>query len=368
MTDHLATASVTSHLTGQPSRAIVTARGHHFVVDPPASLDGPNEEINSCCATSYRGWQRVTEFTAEAFARVDAFIAEHPEYARQEVEQPAQGATNRVIFARRGDSLVVFKVFCEAERKQRECFGLRHWQETGHVPELIWDVDPDMIVMSHVPGAHLHMARKREGEVVWRQSCYETGKAVAALTQVPLDETSRAAFESRFYGELGTLEAYLERIVDLGQRVHARDPDFHSRFWGESLEFVGSQLDRILGQPRLLYHQDVGNLHVWQGRFMGFHDLEMCRVGCTSMQLGAALGPLVDSGKAGWEPFRAGWEAETGTPLDGDNVRAAAAVQHLLSCAGARSAATSAMTARRARAMPGPARPIPSGTARTSRR
>jgi uncharacterized OsmC-like protein len=46
MTEHLATASVTSHLTNQPGRSIVTARGHHFVVDSPAPLGGPNEEIN----------------------------------------------------------------------------------------------------------------------------------------------------------------------------------------------------------------------------------------------------------------------------------------------------------------------------------
>ncbi|MEW6374655.1 MAG: OsmC family protein, partial [Thermodesulfobacteriota bacterium] len=46
MTTQLATASVTSRLSGLPGRAIVTARGHHFVVDSPPPLGGPNEEIN----------------------------------------------------------------------------------------------------------------------------------------------------------------------------------------------------------------------------------------------------------------------------------------------------------------------------------
>lgn len=46
MTTKLATASVTSRLSGLPGRAIVTARGHHFVVDSPLPLGGPNEEIN----------------------------------------------------------------------------------------------------------------------------------------------------------------------------------------------------------------------------------------------------------------------------------------------------------------------------------
>jgi uncharacterized OsmC-like protein len=45
-THKLATASTTSRLTNQPGRAIVTARGNHFVVDSPASLGGPNEERN----------------------------------------------------------------------------------------------------------------------------------------------------------------------------------------------------------------------------------------------------------------------------------------------------------------------------------
>ncbi len=42
----LATAKVASALSNQPGRAIVTARGNHFVVDSVPPLDGPNEEMN----------------------------------------------------------------------------------------------------------------------------------------------------------------------------------------------------------------------------------------------------------------------------------------------------------------------------------
>src|SRR5207248_2034885 len=38
--------SVTSHLSGLRGRAIVSVRGHHFVVDSPLSLGGPSEEAN----------------------------------------------------------------------------------------------------------------------------------------------------------------------------------------------------------------------------------------------------------------------------------------------------------------------------------
>lgn len=46
MSTLLATATASSRLSGVPGRAIVSARGHHFIVDSPASLGGPNEEIN----------------------------------------------------------------------------------------------------------------------------------------------------------------------------------------------------------------------------------------------------------------------------------------------------------------------------------
>ncbi len=46
MRTKLATSSVTSRLSALTGRAIVSARGHHFVVDSPPPLGGPNEEIN----------------------------------------------------------------------------------------------------------------------------------------------------------------------------------------------------------------------------------------------------------------------------------------------------------------------------------
>jgi uncharacterized OsmC-like protein len=42
----LATAAAITQLSNQPGRAIVTARGNHFVVDSVPPLGGPNEELN----------------------------------------------------------------------------------------------------------------------------------------------------------------------------------------------------------------------------------------------------------------------------------------------------------------------------------
>ena len=265
----------------------------------------------------------------EALAKVDAFIAERPAYSREGVEQPSQGATNHVVFALRGDRRVVFKVFCAADRKERECFALRHWVTTGLVPELIWDADPTMIVMSHVPGVHLAAARELEGEAPWREACQEVGRAIGSLTRVTLSAADRADFEVRFYEGLGTLEAYLRRILELGGSVQARDPDFRGAFWRHNLDAIEAELDGIFAQPRVLYHQDVGNLHVQRGRFMGFYDLEMCRVGCAAMQLASSFG-MLRGDATGWALFRQGWEAVTGAPLGPNDRRAAAAAHHLL--------------------------------------
>ncbi len=42
----LATAMASTQLTNQPGRAIVSARGNHFIVDSVPPLEGPNEELN----------------------------------------------------------------------------------------------------------------------------------------------------------------------------------------------------------------------------------------------------------------------------------------------------------------------------------
>ena len=42
----LATTSAVSRLSNVEGRAMVTVRNHHFVVDSPPPLGGPNEEIN----------------------------------------------------------------------------------------------------------------------------------------------------------------------------------------------------------------------------------------------------------------------------------------------------------------------------------
>lgn len=271
----------------------------------------------------------ASQFAAQAMARVNALVAEHPEYTCQGVPQPGQGSTNRVVFARRGKELVVFKVFCEVERKAREIFAFHHWRDRGLVPRLIADVDEYMLVMSHISGMYLHEFREIADEGDWRRACREAGEAIGGLTCVPLYADVQADFESRFYGDLGELGDYLSRILELGRQIHARDPDFRDAFWGDNLEFMASHLETILAQPRILYHQDVSNLHIHKGHFSGMFDLEMCRVGCAAMQLASAVG-MFRGQESGWAAFLEGWAGDVQRPLISDDRQAAAAGACLL--------------------------------------
>ena len=260
-------------------------------------------------------------------SKVDAFIAAHPEYSR-DVPQLGQGSTNHVVYARRGDTNVIFKHCCDVGRKERECFGMRHWHDTNLVAKLQWDCDQDMVLITHIPGTWLHRAKDVDGEEAWRSACRESGKAIAALTMVPLSVNAQNEFQTRFYEER-TFEDYARKILRLGRSVHALDPGFQHSYWNENLDFIENCLGAMLAEPPVLYHQDVGNFHVQAGRFMGFFDVESCRIGCASMQFGSSLLlPKKDDGS--WALFREGWEEQRGAKLTTVDRACAAAGNHLL--------------------------------------
>ena len=183
-----------------------------------------------------------TTFTHHALSEVNTFVKKHPEYTLDGVEQPGQGATNRVIFARCDDELVVFKVFCELERKQRACFAFTHWEHTGLVPKLIKDASPDMILITYIPGIYLGESRINDTVKIWHTAVKNTSCAIASLTRTRLSAEKQENFISRFYRPLGEFESYLHRILELGWRIHNQDPTFMDNFWGDNLRFI------VLGQ------------------------------------------------------------------------------------------------------------------------
>lgn len=52
----LATIRADAQLSSMPTRAIGTARTHHFIVDAPGPLGGSNEEINPIERCCYPPW------------------------------------------------------------------------------------------------------------------------------------------------------------------------------------------------------------------------------------------------------------------------------------------------------------------------
>ncbi|MEM7127633.1 MAG: OsmC family protein [Chloroflexota bacterium] len=77
----LATARITAQLSNQPGRAIVSARGNHFVIDSVPPLQGPNEERNPL------------DLMLGSLATCGSFIFEH---VAQEMDIPLANLTTIV--------------------------------------------------------------------------------------------------------------------------------------------------------------------------------------------------------------------------------------------------------------------------------
>lgn len=262
----------------------------------------------------------------EGAAPLLGYLAAHPEYNLDGLPQPAQGATNLVLIAGSEGQRVVLKLFCRAERYERERLAMEHWAETGLVPRLLDEQAPRLLVMSYLPGDMLHVVRAQEGEQAWLAGCEAVGEAAARLTQVEMAQETGRAYSARFYEGMGSLDRYLGRIVALSESIQRLDPDFCDGYWGASLDLVRDELDGMLSEPQVLYHQDASNLHLADGRFEGFFDLEMTHVGGPTMQIASCL-RLFDGQRRAWERFAAGWVRVTGQALDARRVLAAG---HLL--------------------------------------
>jgi len=80
-TEGLNTAKLNAQLSNQPGRAIVSARGNHFVIDSVPPLEGPNEERNPL------------DLMLGALATCGTFIVER---SAQEMDIPLDGVTTYV--------------------------------------------------------------------------------------------------------------------------------------------------------------------------------------------------------------------------------------------------------------------------------
>ncbi len=77
----------------------------------------------------------------------------------------------------------------------------------------------------------------------------------------------------------------------------------------------------------MLFHEDIFNMTVRHGEFQGFYDLEMCRQGTESMQLGVVV-DLCEKGKLDWASIQSGYEAEVGRRLEKPELLSVLAMNH----------------------------------------
>jgi hypothetical protein len=263
-----------------------------------------------------------------AYPAVEQFIAQHPEYTINADQSGSQSATNYVIFGQHGDEQVIFKYFCEDERKEREVYALRHFAATDFVPRLLVDHDQRLIVQSRIPGGWLPNPRDTDYDIVdGDRAGYTLGRATATLLNVPLSAQAASDYESRFYDGL-RLEQYVGDILEASWLIHKKIEAYSSSLFAQSLESIRDNLAYILGQKRILYHQDAMNMHFADSTFTGFFDLEMCRIGTEAMQIGSLW--TIFAVHNNWNAFVQGHAAVSGRALTKQDFDAAKAFAHFL--------------------------------------
>jgi len=268
----------------------------------------------------------------QAWPVVERFIQEHPQYTIDPDQAGSASTTNYVIFGHRtepwGEQRVVFKYFCQDERKQRELFALRHFAATGVVPQLLAEYGQRLIVVSWIPGSWISAPTDAAFDANARaQAGHSLGGAAAKLVSVPLSAAVAQEFERRFYdGEV--LTAYLQGILQASWAIQRQVACYHDPIFANSLASIEANLPIILAQPRLLYDQDALNVHFLDNRCSGFFDLEMCRVGTAAMQIGS-LWRIIATYNV-WDAFGQGFADVTRRGLGPQDLAASRAFAHFL--------------------------------------
>ena len=258
-----------------------------------------------------------------ATAKVEEFVRNNPEYVL-DADQPAEvrdqlhGGTNFVLWGHHGPAPVVFKYFHPQWggprwRNERAC--LEHFAATGVVPKVHAVVPETLIVTSCLPGEFIG-TEATEGELTRAEVDRlgrELGAAIGKLVNLPLPEDGTGYSIVRDYALLPwntDLRKAVEFYVDLCRQDQRLKESGADPFYNESLMLVENQLESIGRQSRLIYHEDL-HCHSYRGRFQGFFDLEMARLGTELMQLERVFRWCSPPGLA-WTNVLAGYQTETG--------------------------------------------------------
>ena len=272
----------------------------------------------------------MDEFLAEAVAVAEQFIGEHPGYSLSDQAIMWQGATNRIVRAQYRGQPVVFKFFRQGERWKRELYGLHHFSQTELVPLVIDGSHTNLVVMTELPYTDLpdSMPGTVLSDLDVNLASQSLGQATAKLVQERLSSEQSSLFEQQFYGGLA-LEDYLGSVLDAAHEVQISCELYQLPVFQQSLALLDARVPTLLQQPRLLYHQDASNVCFLGDQVSGFFELEMCRIGTLSMQLGS-LFVLFQWRPLRWGEFLCGFQTAISRGLESSEVMASLGFAHFM--------------------------------------
>ena len=237
--------------------------------------------------------------------------AHQPEY---------RGGTHYVTFGRFKGRPAVFKYFVAPRRWRNEVACLRLLRETGLVPRVFYEEPESLIVMERLDGVDvLHpletnaLTRERAGEL-----SQAVGSALGRLVAFRPPSGAAGYDPMTHFPDWGWSEGFpkiIERCLDVGRKIVESLPPAEVQVLKSSLARIEECAPSFEREPRVLVHEDVSNLRVQGTRFVGLYDLELCRGGTPSMQLGVALG-LCEPGHLDWRQLRKSFEDSSGFKID----------------------------------------------------
>jgi hypothetical protein len=254
---------------------------------------------------------------AEAEVAFAKFVEEEPSFSLDSAPLN-QGATNYLTRATQRSEPAILKYFATPDRWRNELFCLKHFAQTGVVPEVYATWSDRVIAMEFLHGRtvpHGALDEVRSDPRRLRHVSYQFGLATGrlAITDPPANEAGYNPMRDwALFTWSSDLGATMQEYVQLGRRVQASVPAYADDFYSDSLRLVEDQAERVDQYPQILVHEDLGNFHVHEGELTGLFDFEVCRSGNELMQLHCMLA-ISRAFELDKESVIDGYTAEAGT-------------------------------------------------------
>ena len=254
------------------------------------------------------------DLAKRAYQCMNEFIDKDSRYSIYDIQPDYRGGTNYITFGQFGKKEIVFKYYCTTERWVNELFCLQYFASTHLVPRVLATIEDKMIVMSRLPDEMIdsNMSSKK---IV--QLSFKVGEAIGSLSLVPLPQNKNTYNPAKDYKGLlweQDLSSVIKKYINIGTKASLSTNVYKDPFYLESLDLIEKQINLVKKQKSVLFHEDINNMAIYGGKFQGFYDLEMCRLGTVEMQIGVALNMCIAK-KINWKSLIRGFESKTANKL-----------------------------------------------------